>query len=157
MTKTNGDSMLGKKDASDFNTSGDLNTIIGKGSFFEGALDVQSTIRVDGKVKGKVKASDSLVVGKEGEIEGEITVRNAIIGGKIKGKLDASGKVVLETKSVFNGELKSAKLVIDEGAVFDGTCSMSDNNVSQDKQAFAKAKPAFGQKVEEATDIKIEK
>jgi cytoskeletal protein CcmA (bactofilin family) len=116
--------MLGKKNFEDSTASGNLNTIIGKGSSFEGTMKVQSTLRVDGKVKGNITTTDSLVIGKEGDINGDVAVRNAIIGGKLKGKLIASGKVVLEANSAFNGELKTSKLVIDEGAVFEGNCQM---------------------------------
>jgi len=119
--------MLGKKDMDDFEKSGDLNTIIGKGSAVDGTLKVQSSLRVDGRIKGQVSTTDSLVIGKDGEIEGEIRVKNAIVGGKIKGKIFASGKVVLESKSSFYGELKTSKLVIDEGAIFEGVCSMTDD------------------------------
>ena len=119
--------MLGKKDMEDFEKSGDLNTIIGKGSVVEGILRVQNCLRVDGKVKGQVAVTDSLVVGKDGEIDGEVRVKNIIVGGRLKGKIFASGKVVLETKSSFQGDIKTAKLVIDEGAIFDGTCSMTEN------------------------------
>lgn len=118
--------MLGKKESEDFDRSGDLNTIIGKGSVVEGNVKVQNSMRVDGRIKGQVMASDSIVVGKEGEIEGELRVKNIIIGGRVKGKIFASGKVVLEARSVFQGELKTAKLVIDDGATFDGTCSMTE-------------------------------
>ncbi|MDL1877912.1 polymer-forming cytoskeletal protein [Cytophagia bacterium CHB2] len=106
--------MLGKKEMEDFDKGGDLNTIIGKGSIVEGSIKVQSSLRIDGRVKGDITATDSLV--------------NAIVGGRIKGKVFASGKVVLEAKSSFNGEVKASKLVIDEGAVFDGVCSMSDDS-----------------------------
>lgn len=124
--------MLGKKEMGDFDRSGDLNTIIGKGTFLDGTVKVQNSLRVDGRIKGKVTTSDSLVVGKEGEIEGEISVKNAVIGGKVRGKVHASGKVVLEGHSSFQGELKVAKLVIDEGAIFEGVCTMGQ----QDGQAF---------------------
>ncbi len=120
--------MLGKKDMAEFDRSGDLNTIIGKGTYFEGNIKVQSSLRVDGRVKGRVSTSDSLIVGKEGEIEGEVSVKNAVIGGKVQGKVHATGKVVLEANSRFNGELKTAKLVIDEGAIFDGVCSMGQED-----------------------------
>ena len=58
--------MLGKKDMDDFDKSGDLNTIIGKGSVVEGTVKVQSSLRVDGRIKGQVSTTDSLVIGKEG-------------------------------------------------------------------------------------------
>ncbi len=119
----------GKREGDDFDRSGaDLNTIVGKGTYFEGALKVQSSIRVDGKLKGRLTTGESLVVGKEGEIDGEVAVKNAIIGGKVRGKIHASGRIVLEEKSLFHGELKTAKLVINEGAVFEGVCSMGQSD-----------------------------
>lgn len=121
--------MLKNKASSDFGKGGDLNTIIGKGSVVDGDLKVQSTLRVDGKIKGKVATSESIVIGKDGEIEGEVMAKNAVIGGKLKGKLHATGKVILEANSKFVGELKTAKLVIDEGAYFDGTCIMKDEKI----------------------------
>jgi len=119
--------VVGKKDDQAIARSGDLNTIIGKGSSMEGVIRVENSLRVDGRIKGNVTASDSLVIGKEGEIEGEIIAKNAIIGGKVRGRISASGKVVLESKAVFQGELKTARLMIDDGAVFDGQCSMQQD------------------------------
>lgn len=119
--------MLGKKEMEDFDKSAELNSILGRGSAIEGNLKVQSSMRVDGRIKGQIQVTDSLVVGKDGEIDGEIRAKNIIVGGRIKGKIFASGKVVLEAKSSFQGELKTSKLVIDDGALFDGTCTMSDS------------------------------
>ena len=119
--------MLGKKEMEDFDKSGELNSIIGRGSAIEGNLKVQSSMRVDGRIKGQIQVTDSLVVGKDGDIDGEIRAKNIIVGGRVKGKIFASGKVVLEAKSSFYGELKTSKLVIDEGAIFEGVCSMTDD------------------------------
>ncbi|HPG39251.1 MAG TPA: polymer-forming cytoskeletal protein [bacterium] len=103
---------------------GELNTILGKGAYFEGVITVEHSLRVDGKVKGDVKTSDTLVVGKDGEIEGNVKAKNLVVGGKLNGIVDADGKTVLESRSEFHGEMKTRKLVIDEGAIFDGKCSM---------------------------------
>ncbi len=120
--------MLSRKDPNetDRGGSGELNTIIGRGSVIEGTVTVQSSLRVDGKIIGTVNVADSLIVGKDGEIEGEVRVKNAVIGGKVKNKIIASGKVVLEAKSIVYGEIKTSRLVIDEGAIFEGRCMMSE-------------------------------
>ncbi|MGH7492812.1 MAG: bactofilin family protein [bacterium] len=123
--------MLSRKDPAEAERgsgSGELNTIIGRGSVVEGSLTVQSSLRVDGKIIGSVNVGDSLIVGKDGEIEGEVRVKNAVIGGKVKNKIIASGKVVLEAKSIVYGEVKTSRLVIDEGAVFEGRCMMSEES-----------------------------
>jgi cytoskeletal protein CcmA (bactofilin family) len=119
--------MLKSKENASMDRMGDLNTLIGKGSVFEGNLNVQHSLRIDGKLIGNIKSSDSIIVGKEGEVDGEVDVKNAVIGGKIKGKVIASGKITLESTSTFNGQLIAGKLVIDEGAVFDGTSQMGDS------------------------------
>jgi len=120
--------MLGKKDEQDIGKTGNLNTIIGKGSSFEGTLKVEQSLRIDGRIQGHISTTDSLIIGKDGEIEGEIITKNAIIGGKVRAKINASGKVVLESRAIFIGELKTARLVIDDGAVFEGRCSMQKDN-----------------------------
>lgn len=120
--------MLKNKENVSMDKMGDLNTLIGKGAIIEGNLTLQHSLRIDGKLIGNVKSTDSIIIGKDGEVEGEVEVKNAVIGGKIKGKIVASGKVTLETTSVFNGQLKANKLVIDEGSIFDGTSQMGDGN-----------------------------
>lgn len=120
--------MLKGKENNTMDKMGDLNTLIGKGSIFDGNLNIQHSLRIDGKLIGNIKSSDSIIIGKEGEVEGEVEVKNAVIGGKIKGKVIASGKITLESTSTFNGQLIAGKLVIDEGAVFDGTSQMGESN-----------------------------
>jgi cytoskeletal protein CcmA (bactofilin family) len=134
--------MMAKRDDIDTGRSGNLNTILGKGSSFEGTLKVEQSLRIDGKVKGHVSTTDSLVIGKEGEIEGEIIAKNAVIGGKVRAKINATGKVVLESSAFFIGELKTVRLVIDDGAVFEGRCSMQkDSKLSF--ESSLKSAPAF--------------
>lgn len=115
---------MSKKEEDGISRSGDLNTIVGKGSSLEGTLKVENSVRVDGRIKGNLTTTELLVIGKDGEIEGDIIAKNAIIGGRVRGKVSATGKVVLESKAVFLGELKTSRLVIDDGAIFDGRCSM---------------------------------
>jgi len=50
-----------------------------------------------------------------------------VVGGKVSGKINATGKVVLESNAIFKGEMKAARLIIDDGAVFDGQCFMKNS------------------------------
>lgn len=137
---------MSKKEDEAIGRSGELNTIIGKGSSLEGTLKVENSIRVDGKIKGHVMTTDSLVIGKEGEIEGEIIAKNAVIGGKVRGKINAAGKTVLEAKAIFLGELKTVRLVIDDGAIFDGRCTMQRDNKGSFEPKFEDGLPKIDQK-----------
>ena len=108
-------------------TATELN-FIGRGTVIDGNVKTESSIRVDGAIKGKLICKNTVTVGDGGRIEGDIQAVNAIVGGKIKGKIIVSEKLVLESKSSLIGELKAKKLIIDEGSVFEGT---SDMGVSQ--------------------------
>ncbi len=118
----------------------DLNTILGKGTIFEGNIKVEHSLRIDGTVKGDVHTSDTLVIGKDGQVEGNIDVKSLILGGKLKGNARVAEIIVLESKSEFRGEMITGKLIIDEGAIFEGKCSMGkaeDQGTEQKEQENA--------------------
>jgi len=112
-----------------------MDTILGQGAELEGNISVLGSARVDGKFKGNLKVQGTLIVGKTGNLDGEISAKNAVIGGTIKGKLKIEEKVVFESTARFTGELTCKSIVIEEGVIFDGNCTMS-------------AKPSQGQKEE---------
>lgn len=110
----------------EFGRGGELNTIIGKGSLVKGDLKVQNSLRIDGQVKGRIDATDTVVVGKDGRVVGEIYAKNVMLAGKVQGNVTAEAKVLLESKSSVTGDIKASRLVVDEGAFFDGKCSMKE-------------------------------
>jgi cytoskeletal protein CcmA (bactofilin family) len=105
-------------------TEGKMNTIIGKDSVFTGTLDVKGPLRVDGKVKGQILCSDVVTIGVGGEMEGEINCKHAAIAGKVNGNIVAGEKLELQAKADITGDLKTRSLVIEQGAIFSGSCSM---------------------------------
>ena len=113
--------------------SGNAVNLIGKGTEIEGTLRTDSSIVVHGKVKGDIICKNTITIGSDGYIEGNVEAQNAIVGGTVSGTLKVSGKIVLESNSALHGELKTSKLVIDEGAVFDGK-SLMDNSASKNKK-----------------------
>lgn len=105
--------------------SSELN-LIGAGSVFEGKLKTPGSIRIDGKVVGDIAAVQNISIGGTGDIEGNLTARNITVGGKLNGSVTAQEKLVLEARAVVKGDIRAAKLVIDEGAMFDGKCFMGE-------------------------------
>ncbi len=108
--------------------------IIGNGTEITGDLVAKGDIRIDGKLKGNLTTQSKLIVGETGYIEGEIKAKVSDISGKIKGKLSTSDLVILRETSDFNGELTTDKLIIEEGAVFNGTVSMKTQQQPQQKK-----------------------
>src|SRR2546426_9020857 len=103
----------------------DLN-LIAAGTVFEGKLRTPGSIRVDGKIVGEISAAQNISIGNGGEVDGNLSAKNVTIGGKMKGVISAQEKLVFEAKAMVRGEIHAARLVIDEGAMFDGKCTMSE-------------------------------
>ena len=92
----------------------------------EGKIRTPGSIRVDGRIVGEIMATQNVSLGSGGDIDGNVSAKNITIGGKISGTMVAQEKLILESKAVVRGDIRAAKLVVNEGAVFDGKCAMSD-------------------------------
>jgi cytoskeletal protein CcmA (bactofilin family) len=103
-----------------------VNTIIGEGTTVKGDVTVEGSIQVDGEFEGAVDATDTLVVGETGKVDGDANVANAVIGGRMYGNVVASGKIELKRGSQLLGDIKTRGLVIEDGVVFQGNCQMGD-------------------------------
>lgn len=99
-------------------------SVIGTGTVINGNIKTEGSIRVDGKIVGNVVTQADAAVGLSGVVEGSVDARNITIAGKVLGTLTAAQKLVLESRSVIRGDLRTARLVVDEGAVFDGRSTM---------------------------------
>ncbi|NOX36165.1 MAG: polymer-forming cytoskeletal protein [Calditrichaeota bacterium] len=120
--------------------SNELN-FIGSGTFLEGLIETSGSLRVDGRVKGTIKSNDSVTIGSAGEVVGDVYARNAIIGGKVEGNVIVQEKLILESTSILNGNLRAGKLIIDEGALFNGKSEMGEASGQSGDKKF-KLKPA---------------
>ncbi len=112
--------------------------IIGNGTEIKGDVTAKGDIRIDGKILGNLSTQNKLIIGETGFIQGEIKAAIADISGKAKGKLFASQICILRSTADFEGELTTDKLVIEEGAIFNGTCNMkkpSDISTNSTKAA----------------------
>jgi cytoskeletal protein CcmA (bactofilin family) len=104
--------------------SGDWTGFLEKGVRFEGRLEVEGTFRLDGAMKGKIVSSETLILGENSTMEGQIEGNSVILGGRFDGTIEARGKVEIQTKAIVTGEIHTPCLIIEPGAVFDGRCHM---------------------------------
>jgi len=106
--------------------NGIMNTIIGKDTSITGTLDIKGALRIDGVVKGKVICSDCVTVGATGRVEADIDSQTAVVAGQMTGNIVTSDKIELQAKCEMDGDIKTKSLVIEQGAVFCGSCNMKD-------------------------------
>lgn len=126
-----------KKDTSVDPSLEQVGTIIGPGAVLEGPLTTKDSTRIDGTVKGNVTISGALIVGQEGKITGTVSCLNAYIAGEVAGNISSpQGKVeISDTGKVF-GDVICKGIIIDENAVFQGKCDMT--NLDKNSAAIAK-------------------
>lgn len=105
-----------------------VGTLIGKGAVFDGNLSAPETLRVDGTVNGNCECKEVLIIGVDGQINGDITAQSVIISGKVTGDIVAQAKLELHSTGKVSGNITARSLVIDEDAFFDGRCSMTTNS-----------------------------
>ena len=110
-----------------------VNTVIGKGSEFEGTIKTRETFRVEGRVKGNIISEGTLIIGNTGYVDGIIETVNITVGGETHGKIHASGRIEVNAGGKVLGDIKTGSLIVDDKAIFQGTCIMLDDLKAAEK------------------------
>lgn len=123
---------------------GEINTLLGRGSEFEGKLTFEGTVRIDGTLKGEVFSDDVLIVGEGARVEAEIDVGEIIIQGTVLGNVRAKRSIEILTPGRVKGDLTTPSLQIDKGVIFEGRCFM-EGVAEKAGAATSKQRPAAGE------------
>ncbi len=103
---------------------GEINTLLGRGSEFEGKLTFEGTVRIDGRLKGEVFSDDILVIGEGAHVEAEIDIGEIIIQGTVVGNIRAKRGIEIHAPGRVKGDLTTPELQIDKGVIFEGRSFM---------------------------------
>lgn len=116
-------------------TSGPPNiNVLNANTKIEGTIQTADDFRLEGSLKGDFISTAKIVIGQTGKITGNIKAGNADIAGTIEGKLEINGILNLKSTGKIIGEVKTKKLVIEEGGIFDVKCDMSNGHNANQKQ-----------------------
>jgi len=102
----------------------EINAFLGAGTNYQGKLNFQGAVRIDGNFQGEVVSDGTLVVGQEAVVEGQIRVGQLVLSGKLLGEVEAVNKVVLHKTANLQGNIRTPVLVVEEGAVLEGQLVM---------------------------------
>jgi cytoskeletal protein CcmA (bactofilin family) len=105
-------------------TSEDLNGFMDQGTEFLGELRFRDTMRIDGRLKGKIVSDNTLIIGESGQVEAEIDCGVVSIRGTVSGRVHGRQRIELLAGAKVQATLISPKLVIEDGAFFQGDCEM---------------------------------
>ena len=104
---------------------GNLSGFVGAGTVLTGEATFKMMLRVDGHLSGRISSDDgTLIVGNNGRVDANIEVAVATIHGTVNGDIIASRRLELGRAAKVNGNIQTPSLVIEQGAVFEGSCRM---------------------------------
>jgi cytoskeletal protein CcmA (bactofilin family) len=99
---------------------------IGKSIVFKGELTGSEDLEVNGTVEGDVKLPDNtLTVGQTGHVKASVSAKSVQIVGKVQGDVTATERIEIEASGVVDGDLRAPRLLVQEGAVMNGTVEMT--------------------------------
>ena len=119
-------------------TNNAVTTLIGEGSHIEGHINSSSSAKIEGKLNGTVNVSETLIIGENGKVFGDINAKHLIVYGNVEGKVK-SGFLELKEKGNLKGDIIAETVLFEKGGIFNGNCEMnkseSGDNVTEIKNA----------------------
>ncbi len=109
------------------NESSSVETVIGESVVIDGPVFSKREIKVDGIVHGSLTTKANIFIGPNSVVDGDIQGKDITICGKVNGNVSAKGRIIMTSKAQITGNMAMEQLVIDEGALFNGNCSMSSS------------------------------
>lgn len=101
-----------------------LNAFLGRGTEYFGRLEFGDTVRIDGTFRGEIASNGTLVLGRNAVVDGHVQVGTLISNGRVNGEVTASCRAILRKNSLLTGSLSTPTLVVEEGALLEGTVTM---------------------------------
>jgi cytoskeletal protein CcmA (bactofilin family) len=108
--------------------AGNLNAFLGEGTSFKGTLTFEGTVRIDGRLEGEIFTKDTLVIGEGAEVSAAIHAGVVVISGTVHGNITAERKIDIHASGRLFGNISTPSLVIEEGVVFEGSCTMGQGS-----------------------------
>lgn len=118
-----------------------ISGFIDRDTEISGDVKFKENFRIDGVLKGKLLSGNGLIVGESGEVEADIDVVTVSVNGRVKGAIKAKERIEIFSKGRVIGSLSAPKLIIEEGAFFQGSCQM-EMKALESKNRDSEPKPA---------------
>lgn len=100
--------------------------LIAQETIIIGDIVTQGNIRIEGRVEGALKSKNKVVIGDSAHVTGDMHALEAEVSGHIDGGIHCQGTLYLKKTAYINGDINATKLIIENGAVFNGKCHMSE-------------------------------
>ena len=115
--------------------SGMMFNALTAGSKIVGNITADSDFRIDGLIEGEINCTGKIVIGEAGRVKGSIVCENAEIMGLMDGKITCRQQLSLRASGKIQGDVQTKTLIVEPGALFNGTCSMGNAAAVEAKKA----------------------
>ena len=105
-----------------------------RGSKITGKVSFEGPARIDGEVDGEISAKDSLMISETAVVTAQIRAATVSVAGKVSGDIVATQRIEIRANAKMSGNLTAPILVVQEGALFEGHCSMQPEGVREDRK-----------------------
>lgn len=116
---------------------GNLTAFIDEGSEIEGKYAFSGTVMLNGKFRGEIASTDTLIVGERGVVNATVRVGTAIVDGELVGNVVATERIELKGKARVFGDLEAPVIVVHEGVLFEGHCRMTKTKPAETTRDFS--------------------
>jgi cytoskeletal protein CcmA (bactofilin family) len=89
-----------------------------------GDLETEGTIKIEGRIRGVVRAAGQVLISAGAVIEGDIHTKEAVVAGEVRGAIHAADRVELQASAVIVGDIHTRRIAILEGAKVTGEVKM---------------------------------
>ena len=98
--------------------------IVAAGTTIKGDIKTTGDFRLDGSIEGTIDSTARLVIGKQGDFTGDVVAENVDVMGTVTGNIEAKDTLLIKADGKVTGDIKTNTLIIEQHAVFNGSCSM---------------------------------
>ena len=116
---------------------GNLTAFIDEGSEIEGKYTFSGTVMVNGKFRGEIATTDTLIIGERGVVNAKVRAGTVVISGELVGNVEATERVELKGSARIFGDLEAPVIVVDEGVLFEGHCRMTKTKPMEATRDFS--------------------
>jgi len=116
---------MGKKtEYSDMKESEKVSTTFSETTAFNGVLKYNTSLKIDGYFKGKIYSKGHLIIGEKAKVYASIKADSIVVAGEVKGDVEAADRLEMLPTGKLYGNIKTKKLKMADGVVFEGSCEM---------------------------------
>jgi len=146
--------MARKTEYSDMKEGERVETVLSNSTTFNGVLKFDTSLKIEGGFKGKILSKGHLIIGENAKIKANIKAGSIVIAGEVRGDVEATDRLELLPTGKLYGNIKTKKLKMADGVVFEGGCEMmgtSPKTEHREEESFTQSGENQEQKAVEAS------